>query len=200
MDNLNQLLVALKIRGQVVKIQEGLRTRRYFIKLKIGEKVSKIKSISDEITLVVGSLTVPQIYIDTQSKCVVVETTFDDKPLDISLEEILKVSNLEDYSLPLVIGKTMQGTALILDLSTSPHILVGGTTGSGKSILMKTMIRSLLYKYPSEKDLQFIFVDPKGTELVQHKNSSHTGVYITKQEEIPNLLEQSIRIMETRYE
>lgn len=200
MDKLNELLTAMKIKGKVVQVQEGLRTRRYFVKLRIGEKVSKIKSISDEISLAIESLTRPKIYVDTSSKCVIIETTFNEDPMNVYLEDVIQSTDFSKYTLPLALGRTMEGENLILDLSTAPHILVGGTTGSGKSILTKTMIESLLYKHPSAKDLQLAFIDPKGTELIQYKRSSHCGMYATKIEDVQSLLEQTISIMETRYE
>ena len=84
----------------------------------------------------------------------------------VQLRELLESKFFENTNskLPLVLGKDISGTPIIADLSSMPHLLIAGTTGSGKSVAINTMILSLIYKYhPSE--LKFLMIDPKWVEL-----------------------------------
>jgi S-DNA-T family DNA segregation ATPase FtsK/SpoIIIE len=188
----------MKIRAHVERFEQGLRTCKYFIKLELGEKVSKIRSVSEEISLLIKSITSPTFYLDTKSGYVVFETTTTDEPIAIKLNQILQTVDLQKYTLPIVIGSDMERSPFILDLATAPHILVGGTTGAGKSILTKTALYSLMHRYgPAE--LQFGLIDPKGTELTTFKDTPYGAIYSNDYMSCVELLNKAVEVMESRY-
>lgn len=195
---INQLFSAMKIKAHVSSYSEGLRTCQFKIKLDLGEKVSKIRGISEELSLLVQSISRPKIELDTTSGHVVIETTTTDKPITIPFETLIHSVNIEQYELPLVIGVDMQGNPLVVDLADAPHVLIGGATGAGKSVLCKTVINSLMARYGSG-DIQFGFIDPKSTELSQFKDSSYCGLYASDYESSVELVEKAIVVMEDRY-
>lgn len=199
LDQINQLFKAMNISAVAERIQDGLRTRKYLIKLSIGEKVSKIRMIVEEIALLVNSITKPSIELDTKTGYVIIETTISDKPLNISLDNILKQENLNKYILPLALGKDMDGNNIMIDLATCPHLLIGGSTGSGKSVLIRSMIKTLVSKH-DPSDLQLVLIDPKGTELSEMKDSPYTACHISTYQKCEEVFNQLTRLMETRYQ
>ena len=90
------------------------------------------------------------------------------------LSEIISDSNFKkkDNKLPIALGKSISGLPIIGDLSTMPHLLIAGTTGSGKSVCINTIILSLLYKHSPEK-CKFILIDPKMLELSTYEGIPH---------------------------
>lgn len=198
MQKINELFKAMNIRAEVLNVTEGLRTKEYRVSLQLGEKVSKIRGISEELALAVRSLSAPQIKLDSRSGHVVIETTVTDKPITISLKDLIRSTDLSKYILPLVLGKSMQGKTTTIDLADCPHLLIGGTTGSGKSVLSKSILASLAARY-SPNDLQFILLDPKGTELTQYASSNYCLKYAQDYSASTSVLEKLVAIMEDRY-
>lgn len=194
---INQLFQVLKIKARVESIREGLRTCEYLIKLEIGERVSKIKALSEELSLIINSLSSPKIKLNTATGHVIIETTTTTDAITITLSSIINQVNPK-YNLPLALGKDMYNRPFSIDLADSPHLLIGGTTGSGKSILTKTILYSLANKHASA-DLQFILIDPKGTELVDFKNSNYCLTHITTAEKAAELFDVLVGEMERRF-
>lgn len=95
--------------------------------------------------------------------------------------------------------KTPQGkaTALALDFINQNHLLIAGTTGSGKSVIINNIIYTLLYKSP--KEVKLILIDPKKVELVQYKELPHTLAYASEQADIINTIKNTVALMEQRY-
>jgi S-DNA-T family DNA segregation ATPase FtsK/SpoIIIE len=195
---INQLFNAMKIRAHVASYSEGLRTCQYKIKLDLGEKVSKVKAISEELALLVQSINKPKIDLDTVSGHIVIETTVTNKPIIVPFDTLISHVDLKQYELPLVPGVDMQGNPIVIDLADAPHILIGGTTGAGKSVLCNTLIRSLMTKY-SPEDIQFGLIDPKSTELSQFKDSGYCSLYASDYESASELIEKALIVMEDRY-
>lgn len=195
---INQLFASMSIKAQVVGEQQGLRTCRYFVKLDLGEKVSKIRNIDEEISLLIKSISKPSLYLDTKSGHVVIEATTSDEPIELHLSDLLKKIDLQQYILPLVLGSDMYGSPFVVDLADAPHIIIGGTTGAGKSVFTKTALTSLMHRYaPSE--LQFGLIDPKGTELTLFKNTAYSAIYASDFLTSVELLEKAVDVMEERY-
>jgi S-DNA-T family DNA segregation ATPase FtsK/SpoIIIE len=101
--------------------------------------------------------------------------------------------------LPLVIGKSMSNQIFAMDLAECPHILIGGTTGAGKSILSKTILHSLVYKY-TNNDVKLVLIDPKGTELKPFAESSFCASYCNTIEQTQMIFEKLVAEMERRYQ
>lgn len=95
--------------------------------------------------------------------------------------------------------KTPQGkaTALALDFIRQTHLLIAGTTGSGKSVVINNIIYTLLYKSP--KEVKLILIDPKKVELIQYKELPHTLAYASEQADIINTIKNAVALMEQRY-
>lgn len=195
---INQLFNVMKIRARVTSVCEGLRTCQYKVRLDIGEKVSKIRNLNDEISLLVQSISKPKIDLDTTSGHVVIETTTTDKPIVVPFNQLIQMVNLNSYELPLVVGVDMQGKPMVIDLAACPHVLIGGTTGAGKSVLCKTIINSLMAKF-GPTDLQLGLIDPKLTELSPFKNNDYCGLYASDYDSAADLLDRAVNIMEDRY-
>lgn len=198
-DVVNRLFDTMGIGAHVTAVSDGLRTRRYKVKLDIGERVSKIRAIREELSLATQSISPPLIELDSSSGHVVIEVTTTNKPIIVSLDQLINQVDLSEYELPLLLGSSMQGGPFVIDLMTGPHLLIGGATGSGKSVLSKTIIHSLIHKL-SPKDLQFGLIDPKGTELSSFKKGEYCGSYASDYESTCSVLDRAINIMERRYE
>lgn len=202
---MNELFRSRGIDAQVERVTSGLRTSKYYVKLSLSEKVSRIRSLEDDLMLRLKTKFTPSITIEDGH--VVVEALHNVGPIEITLSSLLQHVEMGRFNLPLVIGSTMQGDPLVIDLtdSNSPHLLIGGTTGSGKSVLLKTIVQSLVarYRFKDKKatnyGAEFILIDPKGTELREFQSLDHTLSYCTDYHDACYALEQAIEVMETRY-
>ena len=117
------------------------------------------------------------------------------------LSEILDNSNFKkkEIKLPIALGKNISGTPIIGDLSAMPHLLIAGTTGSGKSVCINTIILSLLYKHTPER-CKFILIDPKMLELSTYEGIPHLLCpVITEAKKAASVLGWVVKEMESRY-
>lgn len=202
---MNELFRSRNINAQVEQVTAGLRTNKYYIKLNLAEKVSKIRSLEEDLMLRLKAKFIPSIYIE--DGYVVVEVLHNTGSIEIALSSLLQRVEMGRFNLPLVIGSTMQGDPLVIDLtdSNSPHLLIGGTTGSGKSVLLKTIVQSLVSRYrfkdknAANYGAELILIDPKGTELCEFQSLNQTLSYCTDYQDACFALEQAIEVMETRY-
>jgi S-DNA-T family DNA segregation ATPase FtsK/SpoIIIE len=197
--DIDNLFKALNIKAKVDGIEHGLRTCSYFIKLEVGEKVAKIRSLTEELSLIIKSISEPKIRVSTATGHVVVEATTSNSPIAIDLATIIDASEAQNMHLPLVIGKSMNDKIFAMDLAECPHVLIGGTTGAGKSILSKTILYSLMFKY-TKKELKLVLVDPKGTELKPFSESSFCAAYCNTIEQTQAIFEKLVAEMERRYQ
>ena len=120
---------------------------------------------------------------------------------NVYLSEILDNSDFKkkDIKLPIALGKSISGTPLIGDLSTMPHLLIAGTTGSGKSVCINTIILSLLYRHSPDK-CKFILIDPKMLELSTYEGLPHLLCpVITEAKKAASVLGWVVKEMESRY-
>jgi S-DNA-T family DNA segregation ATPase FtsK/SpoIIIE len=195
---INKLFDVMKIRAHVSSFKEGLRTCQYHIDLGLGEKVSKIRALDEELSLLVRSLSTPQITLDSKLGKVVIETTTTDEPISIPFTSLLHKAQLNNYILPLLVGSDMAGNPFTMELAECPHILIGGTTGSGKSILSQTMLESLIHRHDPQ-DLQLGLIDPKGTELTKYKESPYCAIYASNHDSITDTIYKAVDVMEDRY-
>lgn len=194
---LNQLFAAMKVKATAEYVRDGLRTRKYYIKPALGEKISKIRAIGSEISLQIRSINEPSFSLDTSTGHVVVETTINTGPITIPLSQILQYVNLTQHELPLVLGSDMDRTIFVLDLAKAPHILIGGTTGGGKSILCRTILNSLLAKY-SRGGISLGLIDPKGNQLLDFKTTNN--YHLPSYEKAKHYLGKVVQEMDKRYQ
>lgn len=185
---------------QVVAVHPGPVITRFEMQLAAGIKVSRISSLAKDLA---RSLSVPSVRIVEviPGKPVVgLELPNEDREM-VYLSEILSSQQYEQNSSPLVLalGKDIAGEPVIADLAKMPHLLVAGTTGSGKSVGVNAMLMGLLYKSTPE-DVRMILIDPKMLELSIYEGVPHllTPV-VTDMKEAANSLRWSVAEMERRY-
>jgi S-DNA-T family DNA segregation ATPase FtsK/SpoIIIE len=187
------------VKGQIVKVRPGPVVTLYELEPAPGTKSSRVIGLADDIARSMSAVsarvaTVPgRNVIGIELPNARRETVF--------LRELLSTRHYEDnrLGLPLALGKDIGGDPVIADLSRMPHLLIGGTTGSGKSVAVNTMILSLLYRLPPDL-CRFIMIDPKMLELSVYQDIPHllTPV-VTEPRKAIVALKWVVREMEDRY-
>ncbi len=157
---------------QVVNVKLGPVVTLFEILPAAGIKINTIINLADDISrsMGVGAVRIAQIY-GTQYLGVEVPN---DQRETVTIRELLSNDNFKNTSLkiPICIGKDISGNIEVIDLSKTPHLLVAGTTGSGKSVFINTLLASILYKF-SPKELRLILIDPKMLELSVYNDIAH---------------------------
>ncbi|MBY0320366.1 MAG: DNA translocase FtsK [Reyranella sp.] len=187
------------VKGQIVKVRPGPVVTLYELEPAPGTKSSRVIGLADDIARSMSAVsarvaTVPgRNVIGIELPNARRETVF--------LRELLSTRQYEDtrLGLPLALGKDIGGDPVIADLARMPHLLIGGTTGSGKSVAVNTMILSLLYRLPPDR-CRFIMIDPKMLELSVYQDIPHllTPV-VTEPRKAIVALKWVVREMEDRY-
>ncbi len=157
---------------QVVNVKLGPVVTLFEILPAAGIKINTIINLADDISrsMGVGAVRIAQIY-GTQYLGVEVPN---DQRETVTIRELLSNENFKNTSskIPICIGKDISGNIEVIDLSKTPHLLVAGTTGSGKSVFINTLLASILYKF-SPKELRLILIDPKMLELSVYNDIAH---------------------------
>ncbi len=157
---------------EVVNVKLGPVVTLFEILPAAGIKINTIINLADDISrsMGVGAVRIAQIY-GTQFLGVEVPN---DQRETVTIRELLSNDNFKNTSLkiPLCIGKDISGNIEVIDLSKTPHLLVAGTTGSGKSVFINTLLASILYKF-SPEELRLILIDPKMLELSVYNDIAH---------------------------
>ncbi|WP_428670464.1 DNA translocase FtsK 4TM domain-containing protein [Reyranella sp.] len=196
---LETVLEDFGVKGQIVKVRPGPVVTLYELEPAPGTKASRVIGLADDIARSMSAVsarvaTVPgRNVIGIELPNAKRETVF--------LREMFSARHYEDsrLALPLALGKDIGGDPVIADLARMPHLLIGGTTGSGKSVAVNTMILSLLYRLPPDK-CRFIMIDPKMLELSVYQDIPHllTPV-VTEPRKAIVALKWVVREMEDRY-
>ena len=171
-DLLEKVFEDFNISIQVINVKLGPVVTLFEILPAAGIKINTIINLADDISrsMGVGAVRIAQIY-GTQYLGVEVPN---DKRETINIKELLSNENFKNTShkIPLCIGKDISGNIEVIDLSKTPHLLVAGTTGSGKSVFINTLLASILYKF-SPEELRLILIDPKMLELSVYNDIAH---------------------------
>ena len=188
------------IDAEVVEVHPGPVITRFEIQPAAGIKVSRISSLDKDLARALSVRSVRIVEIIPGKSVIGLEIPNEERET-VSLREILSSRVYEAAASPitLVLGKDISGKPVVADLAKMPHLLVAGTTGSGKSVAVNTMILSMLYKStPSE--VRMIMIDPKMLELSVYEGVPHllTPV-VTDMKEAANALRWSVAEMERRY-
>lgn len=188
------ILDQLKLKADVVHTETNGTITKYYIQLHPGAKVSKIENCATEIALGVKAYSKPIIRVIPEQGLVCVELLT--KPINtVPFGEF--AINGQHGELPIILGRTHDGQDLITDLSIMPHLLIAGTTGSGKSVLLHSILASLI-KYNS--NVRLALIDPKQVELSYYSNIKQL-LYpvVTNPEEALDVLSDLVNEMETRF-
>ncbi len=196
---LEKILLDFGVEGQVKKVSQGPVVTLYEFEPAPGIKVSKIINLSEDIARNTSSESA-RISTIPGSNTIGIEIP---KTLseNVFLSEVISNSGFKkkDTKLPIALGKGISGLPIAGDLSTMPHLLIAGTTGSGKSVCINTIILSLLYKHTPEK-CKFILIDPKMLELSTYEGIPHLLCpVITEAKKAASVLGWVVKEMENRY-
>jgi S-DNA-T family DNA segregation ATPase FtsK/SpoIIIE len=162
---MQQLLEQLKIKADVVNTETNGIVSKYYLRLQPGGKVRKIENCAHEIALGLKSYSIPIVRLIPEKGLVSVEILT--KPQDmVGFSEIPLLGS--DGKLPIVLGRTHDGKDLVADITKMPHLLVAGTTGSGKSVLLHSIICSLVSN--PKLNVKLALVDPKNVEFTYYKD------------------------------
>ncbi|AFC72957.1 cell division protein FtsK [Rickettsia rhipicephali str. 3-7-female6-CWPP] len=187
------------VKGQIININQGPVVTQYEFEPAAGTKTSRVVGLSDDIARSLSALSTRIAVIPGKN---VLGIELPNKQREFfCLKELIETPEYQDKStlLPLVLGKDLAGKPLIADLAKMPHLLVAGTTGSGKSVGINAMIVSLLYRYTPE-ECRFIMIDPKMLELSAYDGIPHllTSV-VTEPSKAVVALKWAVKEMENRY-
>lgn len=198
-ERLVDTLASFGIDVEIINIVRGPSVTRYEVQMERGVKFSRITSLSDDIALSLGADSVRiapipdkiAIGIEVPNKAVQM----------VMLRDVLASPAFEQTpaKLAVALGKDITGTAQVIDLAKMPHLLIAGTTGSGKSVCINSILISLLYK-SSPNDVRLIMIDPKMVELGNYNGIPHLLVpVVTDPKKASGALSWAVGEMERRY-
>ena len=198
---LQRVLADFQIIGKVVAVHEGPSVTQFELQIKTGTKMSKISGLSKEIALALAAKDV-RIEAPIPGKSTVGIEIPNAEPVGVPIREVIEVKRreMEGMNLPVSLGKDIYGNNQICDLSKTPHLLVAGSTGSGKSVCINSFIASLLItKKPDE--VKLILVDPKKVELSNYNGIPHLLCPVVSDPKKASIaLQNVVKEMEHRYD
>jgi len=185
---------------QVVAVNPGPVITRFELQPAAGVKVSQISNLSKDLARALSAISVRVVEVIPGKSTVGLEIPNETREL-VTLGEILRSREYDQTQSPLTLalGKDISGYPSVADLARMPHLLIAGTTGSGKSVAINAMILSLLYKARPE-DVRLIMIDPKMLELSVYEGIPHLlAPVVTDMKEAANALRWCVAEMERRY-
>ena len=187
------------VKGEIVNVRPGPVVTLYELEPAPGVKSSRVIGLADDIARSMSAISA-RVAVVQGRNAIGVELPNQDRET-VYLRELLSSADFEGskHRLAIALGKTIGGEPVIVDLARMPHLLVAGTTGSGKSVAVNAMVLSLLYK-ASAKDLRMLMIDPKMLELSVYQGIPHLlAPVVTDMKEAANGLRWCVAEMERRY-
>jgi S-DNA-T family DNA segregation ATPase FtsK/SpoIIIE len=197
---LTKALSELGVQAQVVRAVVGPRVTRYELRLGSGVKVGKVRNLQQDIAYALAATEV-RILAPIPGKSAVGVEVPNTRPAMVTLGDVFReYPPGNDWSLPVGLGKDISGRAVFFDLAEMPHLLVAGTTGAGKSVMLNGLLTSLLLT-TDPRQVKMVLIDPKRVELSQFARVPHliTPV-VTDAKKAANALLWAVAEMERRYE
>ncbi|MDA3838307.1 MAG: DNA translocase FtsK [Candidatus Delongbacteria bacterium] len=202
-------LQEFSLEAEVVQINPGPVLTQYEIKLASGVKVAKVSSLEKDLAMALSAKSI-RIVAPIPGKNTVGIEIPNSNPSIVYLKSIINSEKFINHKskLAIALGKRISGENYILDLAKTPHLLIAGSTGSGKSVCINGLIMSILYRATPE-EVQFCMIDPKRVELsiysslLQHHLLRIDGIddpVVTNPEDAVRLLEALVQEMESRYQ
>src|SRR5436309_3080802 len=189
-----------RVTGQIVDRTVGPVVTRFELKPGPGIKVGRIAALADNLALAMRAQSL-RIVAPIPGKAAVGIEVPNPRPRMVPLRELIESERFQQpgRTLPVAIGRNLEGGEVVDDLAKMPHLLIAGATGSGKSVCINAIITSLVYAHPPEK-LKFLMIDPKMVELSMYASLPHLGLaVVTSHHKAANVLKWAVWEMERRY-
>ncbi|MBT8090937.1 MAG: DUF87 domain-containing protein, partial [Gammaproteobacteria bacterium] len=189
------------IEVEVVSVHPGPVVTRFELRPAPGLKVAKVSSLAKDLARALSVTSVRVVEIIPGKSVIGLEIPNEKREL-VTLGEILRSDSYDRMTSPLTVGlgKDIGGQPMFVDLARMPHLLIAGTTGSGKSVAINSMVLSLLYKATAEQ-VRLIMIDPKMLELSVYEGIPHLlAPVVTDMKEAANALRWCVAEMERRYQ
>lgn len=202
-ENARQLEQTLKdfgVDASINQVTVGPTITRYEIQPRPGVKVSKIVNLTDDIALSLAAKSI-RMEAPIPGKSAIGIEVPNDEPQMVSAREIIESPEFNNFKSPLAmgLGKDVSGKIIIGDISKMPHLLIAGSTGSGKSVCVNTLITSILYKAKPD-EVKLMLIDPKVVELANYNGIPHLMIpVVTDPKKAANALCWAVTEMNRRY-
>lgn len=197
---LQDTLKSFNIDAKMLTASRGPAVTRYELEPAAGVKVSKIVHLADDLALKLAATDI-RIEAPIPGKAAVGIEVPNKKVTPVCLRDVLDTDVFKNSvgGVPVALGKDIAGTPIVADLTKMPHMLVAGSTGSGKSVCINTLISSILFKQRPE-DVKLILVDPKVVELSNYNGIPHLMTpVVTDPKKAANVLRWAVKEMDDRY-
>ena len=197
---LNETLASFKIDAHIINVTRGPSVTRYEVELDKGVRLNKLTSCADDIALSLGASGVRIAAVPGRISVVGIEVP-NRAVTNVNLREVIDSPefNKSKSKSTFAVGKDIGGTCIVANIAKMPHMLIAGTTGSGKSVCMNSIIISLLYK-ASPEDVKLIMVDPKMVELGIYNGIPHLLIpVVTDPKKAAGSLQWAVTEMLRRY-
>ncbi|MCQ4635811.1 DNA translocase FtsK [Anaerovorax odorimutans] len=197
---LEETLQNFHIDAQVVQVTQGPAVTRYEIHPNVGVKVKSIVNLADDIALNLEAKSI-RIEAPIPGKAAVGIEVENDKVNMVTIREIIDSREFKNSKskITFTVGKDIAGNAIVADLKSMPHLLIAGSTGSGKSVCVNSIITSILYKAKPE-EVKLVLIDPKVVELTNYNGIPHLLIpVVTEPTKAAAALNWAVAEMEDRY-
>ncbi|MFA5928573.1 MAG: DNA translocase FtsK [Candidatus Margulisiibacteriota bacterium] len=199
---LESTLASFNVEAKVVDVSYGPSITRYELEPGPGVRINKIAVLADDISLSLASSGV-RIEAPVPGKSVVGIEIPNDETTPVTMYEVLTSKDLQENKAPLIcaLGKDVAGKSIFFDLAKMPHVLIAGSTGSGKSVCINSVIASILFRNRPD-EVKFIMIDPKKVELSIYNGIPHLLTPVVTDPKLASvtLKNWAIKEMERRYE
>ena len=190
---LNEILFSYKIKATCIDLVESKNGTVYYLRLTLGEKLSKIKNIRSEIAFLLKFDNIPEISL-LHNGLLSLEFK-SDLDVTINLQDLYKEYKSKNFDLPFLLGKYHNGEPVWLDMTNNPHLLIGGATGTGKSVLLHNLIFNILHY----KNVELYLTDTKLVEFTHYENLRQVCNIASDYSECLNIVNKLDSMMEERF-
>ncbi|MFV0287836.1 MAG: DNA translocase FtsK [Mycoplasmatales bacterium] len=197
--SLEEALNSFNVKAKVKNITVGSTITKYELQPESGQKVNKFQTLSNDLAM---ALAAPSVRIEAPipGKSLVGIEIPNTEKLMVGLKEIIKANKDKKNKLKVALGQDIEGNAKFLEIDKTPHLLIAGATGSGKSVCINSIITSILLQ-ATPQEVKFLLVDPKKVELTPYEGIPHLlAPVITDAEKATIALNKLVQEMEHRYE
>ncbi len=192
-------LGSFKIGAAVVGVSQGPAVTQYELRLEEGIKVSRINSYEADLAAALRAVSVRVVAPIPGRDTIGIEVPNEERQMVVMRELLDLFGRAEDQAIPLFLGKDVAGEPIVEDLARMPHLLIAGTTGSGKSVCINAILLSVLMTR-TPRQVRLVLIDPKMVELQHFKAVPHLACeVVTNMKKAPGVLEWAVEEMEKRY-